>query len=152
MSRSRSSSARLPRAEPKSLRRIMALLLHRGTEDTGDGSSQLVPPARLNLELLATLGGQVIELRAAVVLRRALIERNPTTLDQAVQRRIQRTLLHLQHMIRAVLDRFGNRMAVSRPEPECPENQQVQSALEQLNAVAVSFSRHPRCTTVRPFT
>src|SRR5436309_15164032 len=123
MSRSRSSSARLPRAEPKSLRRIMALLLHRGTEDTGDGSSQLVPPARLDLELLATLGGQVVELRAAIVLRRSLIEGNPPTLDQAVQRRIERTLLHLQHMIRAVLDRLGNRLPVSWPKPRRPPNQ-----------------------------
>src|ERR671937_302356 len=144
MSWSRSSSARLRREELKSLPRNMGSLLNRGTEDAADSVSQLVPLARFDLELLAALRGQVIELRAPVVLRRAFIERNPTTLDQAVQRRIERALLHCEHMIRAVLDRFGNRMPVSRSSSEGPQNQQVQRALHQLSAIAAAFGRHSR--------
>ena len=69
-----------------------------GRRMRADRPSQPVPLARLDLELSTALGGQVVELGAPVVLRRALIERNPATLDQAVQRRIQRPLLDLQHM------------------------------------------------------
>ena len=84
---------------------------------------------------LRPLGGQAIELGAAVVLRRAVLERNPSSLDQAVQRRIQRPLLHLQHIVRALLDRFGDGVAVRRSEPQGPQNQQVQRALQQLDAI-----------------
>src|SRR5205814_9247356 len=144
MSWSRSSRARVPREETKNLPRMMGSLLNRRAEDAGDGVSQRVPLARLDLKLLAALRGQAIELRAPVVLGRARIEGNPPALDQAVQRRIQRSLLHLQHIVRAALDRFGYRVTVSRSEPEGSENQQVERALQQLDAVALSFSRHPR--------
>src|SRR5580765_7710136 len=99
-SRSSSTRLRLRRAEPNSLPPIMGLLLNCGMENAADSVSQPIPLARFDLNLLAALCRQGIELRAPVVLRRAVIVRNPTTLDQAVQRRVQRTLLHRQHMIR----------------------------------------------------
>ena len=98
--------------------------------------SQLVPPAGLDLELFAAFGGQVIELGAPVVLRRAVVEGNPPTLNQAMQRRVQRSLLHLQHVVRATLDGLGNRMSVGGSEPQRPQDQEVQRALQQLDAVA----------------
>ena len=80
-------------------------------------------------ELFAAFGGQVIELGAPVVLRRAFVECNPPSLDQTVQRRVQRPLLNLQHVVRSTLDGFGNGMSVSpgraaasagSADPACP--------------------------------
>ena len=91
------------------------------------------------VELLPALGRQPIELGAAVVLGRALLERDPAALDQAVQRRVERPLLHLQHVVGAALDRLGDGVAVGGPEPQRAENQQVERALQQLDAVVASL-------------
>ena len=97
-----------------------------------------------------------IELGAPVVLGGALVERDPATLDQPVQRRIQRSLLDLQHIVRAALDRFGNRMPVRRSEPQRPQDQQVERALQQLDAarsslvdiLGVGYASHLECQGV----
>src|SRR5688572_9666979 len=114
MSLSSPSSARLPP--------FMASLLSGGAKDAPDGSGQRVPLAGLEVELLPPLRGQSIELGAPVVLRGALVERNPATLDQAVKRRIQRSLLDQEHVIRAPLDRLRDRMAVRGSPPQRAQN------------------------------
>jgi hypothetical protein len=58
----------------------------------------------------------------------------PTTLDQAVESRIKRPLLNLEHVVRPTLDGFGDRMTVSRPKTERAENQQIERALQELKA------------------
>ena len=62
------------------------------------------------------------------------VERDPASLDQPVQRRIQRSLLDLQHVFRSALDGFGNRMPVRRPGPQRLQDQQVERALQELDA------------------
>src|SRR5688500_12559004 len=125
MSSSRPVSARLAR--------FMASLLRRA-KDTTNGSGERVPLACFDVELLTALRGQSVKLGAPVVLRRAFLKGDPSTLDQAVQGGVQRSLLHLQHIVRRVLDGLGNGMAVRRPETQRSEDQQVQRALQQLNS------------------
>jgi len=50
-----------------------------------------------------------------------------------------------QHIVRAALDRFRDRVAVRRSEAKRPENQEVQRPLQQLDASVISSGRHPRC-------
>src|SRR5262245_5318348 len=137
MSRSRSCITRFGRREPKMFLPNTESLLHRGTKDAADRASQLLPLVRLDVELLAAPGGQTVELCAAIVLRGAVLERNPAALDEPVQRGVQRPLLHPQQMIGAGLDGLGQRMAVRRSELKRPEDQQVERALQQLDALAI---------------
>src|SRR6266850_6017414 len=67
----------------------------RWPENPRDRSRQLVPFARLHRQLPPPLGRQPVELCAPIVLRGALFDGNPLSLDQPVQRRIQRSLLDL---------------------------------------------------------
>jgi hypothetical protein len=91
------------------------------------------------LQLPTPTRGQPIVLGAPVVLGGAILEGDPSTLDQAMQSWVERALLHLQHIVRAVLDGLGNGMAACRSETQGPEDQQVQRPLQQLDSVAVVF-------------
>src|ERR1700752_541515 len=94
-------------------RRFMTSFLLRGrAEDSPDGCGERVPLAGFDLELLPALCGQSIELGAPIVFGGAFIESNPAPFDQAVKAWIQGSLLPQQHVIRAVFDRFRDRMAV----------------------------------------
>src|SRR5262245_13458324 len=130
------SSARLPR--------FMASLLPRRAKDAADGPRQCVPLARLELELFPALWCQSIELGAPIVLGRTVVEGDPAALDQPVKRRIERTLLDQQHLLRAALDRLGDGMAVRRTETQRAQNQEIQSSLQDLDARVTVFGRHSR--------
>ena len=90
-------------------------------------------------ELPAPFGGEPVELGAAVVLGGALFGGDPAALDQPVQRRIERPLLDLQHVVRIALDGLGDGVAVRRPEQQRAQDQQVERALQQFDAVASSL-------------
>src|SRR5207245_3539397 len=106
-----------------------------------DCSRQLVPFAGLNRQLPPPLRRQPVELRSPVVLRDSRFDRNPSSLDQPVQRRIQRSLLDLQHIVGVELDCLCNGVPVRRPQQQRTQNQQVQGPLQQLDPL---FSRPPR--------
>src|SRR6185503_19326154 len=118
MSSSRPSNARRAR--------FMASLLSGRAKDAADGSRQRLPLARLDVELPATLRRQPIELGAPVVLRGAVVEGDEAALDQPVQRWIEGSLLHQQNVVRAALDRLGDRVAMGRTEAQRGKHQQVQ--------------------------
>src|SRR5262245_58804393 len=112
--------------------------------DQRDGGAWRVPLAGFDLELLPALCGQSVELGASIVLGGAFVERNPATFDQAVKRWIQGSLLHQEDVIRAVFDRFRNRMAVRSSPPKGAQNEKIQGALEEFDAGAIVPSRHSR--------
>jgi len=61
-----------------------------------------------------------------------------------VQRGSQRTLLYLQHFVGIQFNGLCNGVPVPRPQQQSTQNQQVQRALQQFDALALFFSRHPR--------
>ena len=84
----------------------------------------------LHGQLLAPFGGEPVELGAPVVFRCAFLSRNPPALDEPVQRRIERPLLHLQHVLGVALDGFGDGVAVAPARHQRAQDQQVQRALQ----------------------
>src|SRR5687768_5700297 len=136
MSSSRPSSARLAR--------FMASLLRGGPKNAPDCSGECVPLAGFDVELLTSLCRQSIEFGAPVVLGRAVLERNPAALDQPVKCRIERSLLDQQDIIRATLDRLGDRMTVGGSPPQRTQNEEIECALEELDSTQASFGRHSR--------
>ena len=70
---------------------------------------------RLDGELFFARGGQLVELRLAVVLAGAPGGREPAAIFEAMQRGIERALLDLQHIFGGVFDDVGDGMAVCGP-------------------------------------
>src|SRR6476660_6055808 len=136
MSSSRPSNARLPR--------VMPSRLSRRAKDATDGPRQRIPFARLDVELLAALRRQPIELGAPVVLRSAVVESDEAALDQPVKRRIQGSLLHQEDVLRAALDGLGDRVTMRRTEAQRAKDQQIQRALQKLDARLAAPGRHSR--------
>src|SRR4051794_27146759 len=114
----------------------MSSLLLGGTKDSGNRASQPIPLGCFDRQLLSPLFGQSVELRAAIVLGGSRVEGDPPAFDQSMQRRVQRSLLHEQHVVGAVFDRFGNRMSMGRTKPQRPKNQEIERTLEKFNAIA----------------
>src|SRR4029079_4541986 len=106
------------------------------THHRGDGACETVPIARFDLELLSPGARQRVELGSPVVLTRAPLRRDPTLLLQLVERRVERTVAHLQHVRRQLLEPLADRPAVHRFERQHLEDEKVQRALHQIVRLA----------------
>src|SRR5262245_12856915 len=113
-------------------------------QDAGNRADQLVPLPDRSLQLFTPLGCEPVVLRSTIVLRRALFNGDPTSFDETMERRIERSLLDLQHVLGAAFDGLGDRVAVRRPGSKSPQDQQVEGALQELETFFVCSSRHSR--------
>lgn len=101
-------------------------------QDPVHRADKLIPTAGLMSELLATGRSEAIVAGLAIILGRAPEGGDPTAVLEAVQRRVQRSVFHLQNFRRTVLNDVRNRVAVRGPWVERLEDQQVQRSLEQV--------------------
>jgi len=66
-----------------------------------------------------------------------------------VQGRVERSLFHLEHVIRVPFDGLGDGLSMGGSEAQRTKDQQVERALHELDAVipriALLSGRHPRC-------
>src|SRR5438270_7934222 len=60
---------------------------------------------------------------------------DPATPLQPVQRRVQRSLLNFEEIVRDLLDALGNGPAVQRTQRYSFQNQQIQSALGKIDSL-----------------
>src|SRR5262245_11422578 len=100
-------------------------------EQQVDGGRQRPPRIGLLLELLPSFSRQLVVLRAAVVVREIPLRLDPTAPLEAVQRRIQRSLIDLQRVFRDLLDPLGDRPSVLRIESYGVVGQEVERPLRQ---------------------
>ena len=96
------------------------------------------------MQLFAAFGGEEVELGAAIVLRNAFFGRDPAAFDEAMEGRIERALLDLEHVLGLALDSFGDGMAVGGAGRERAQDEQIEGALQKLDAGRFVFSRHSR--------
>ena len=61
------------------------------------------------------------------------LRRDPAFAFEPVQRRIQRSMLHLQHVVRRPLNVLRDRVSVRRPGQERSQNEQIERPLQQLD-------------------
>lgn len=87
----------------------------RGLENLGHRSHQAAPLAFFCLELLAASFCELVIFGAAIVLGGAPLRFDPAASFQPVQCRVQRTLLHLQYLVRYLLYASGYRPTMLRP-------------------------------------
>src|SRR5262249_58402484 len=98
-------------------------------EDPGDGRRQGAPGARFLLELLAAGTGQLVVLGPAVVFGGTPVGLHPAASLQAVEGRIEGSLLHLERFGRDLLDARGHVPTVAGSPGEGPPDPQVEGSL-----------------------
>src|SRR5215469_798130 len=91
-----------------------------------------VPHLAFLLELRPFGCRQRIEPRLPARLRLCPLRADPSLLLQSLQRRIKRALLHLQHLIRHLLNPLRNRPAMLRLKRKRLQNQQTQRPLHKI--------------------
>src|SRR5579872_7119844 len=107
----------------------MLAVLFRRPKDSGDRLSQLVPFGGFHIELFTAFRRQAVIFRPAIVLRGSVLHGDPPPLDQPVQGRVERSLLHLKHLRGVSFDGLCYSMAMYWSQQQCSKNQQVKSAL-----------------------
>src|SRR5258708_15952907 len=86
-------------------------------------------------EVLFALGGQGVELRAAAFVADAPVGLDPTSLLEAIERGIEATLADLENVGRELSDALRDAPAVERAESQGAQDEEVESALEELGAI-----------------
>src|SRR5258706_6864492 len=86
-----------------------------GTEHPRDRFRQQTPTRTFSLQLAATRDGQPVVFRALLVLRDVPLRVDPPSLLEAVQRRVQRAVIHLQDIVGAGSNGQSNSVTVLRP-------------------------------------
>src|SRR5215472_558491 len=97
-----------------------------------DGVGKPFPAFFLLFQPCPACGGERVELGRTAGLTLTPFGANPALLLQPVQGGIKRSLLHLQHLVRNLLDALGDRPAMLGFERERLQDQQVQSSLYQI--------------------
>ena len=90
------------------------------------------PVIGLYLQLLPPGCSQLIESRPPPEFRNSPFRLDPSLMFKAMERRIQRTLVHLQYFSRNLLDPFRNRPPVHGAGLEGTENQEIERALQKI--------------------
>src|SRR5277367_1528393 len=87
-------------------------------------------PLRLfHSQLLAAGACQLVETRPPIILRQSPLTLDPPALLDAVQRRIQRALFHLEHLFCELPNALPHAIPVHRPQRKSLQHQHVQRAL-----------------------
>src|SRR5215831_8309260 len=115
-------------------RRSSLRLLIAWIQNQRHGAGEGVPFRVLGRELLTPERRQAIEPRPLAFLGQVPRRSDPALRLQTMKRRIQRPRLDLEEVFRGALYMLGNRMPVREPDKQGTEDEQVERALQQLNA------------------
>src|SRR5262245_39811882 len=107
----------------------------RGRQDFRDRLRERRPRGRLGAELLPSLRGDAVILRAAVVLRDAPLTLDPTPSLEPVQSRVERALLDLQYVVGRLLQPPRDGITVHRTPAQRFEDEDIQSSLKQVDGL-----------------
>src|ERR1022692_1638748 len=111
--------------------------------DSRDRAGQLLPFRLLCHQLLLSSRGEpvVLEFPFQILPRGFPLRRNPPFAFQAVECRVERSVLDLQQVFCRSLDVLRNLMSMSGTKQQRPQDQHVQRPLQQLDTVG-GFVRH----------
>src|SRR5664279_222610 len=107
----------------------------RGMENVLDRRREQ-PPVRLLLgESLLPRGGQRVELRAPPLGRDPPAAAHEPLILETVEGRVERALIHLQHVVRELADSLRDPPTVQRRGEDGLEDQEIERSLQQISAV-----------------
>jgi len=104
-----------------------------GFENLGYGDRQGFPGVLLGRELPMPAFGQFVVLGAAIVVGGAPVRLDPSAALEAVEGRIERSLLDAEDLFGDLLDALGDGPAVLRAERERAEDEEVERALRKFD-------------------
>ena len=113
-------------------------------ENPGDGAGEFFPFGGFERKLFSAFWGKTVEFGAAVVFGNAFFDGDPAAFDKAVQGGIEGALLDLENVLGVALDVLGYGVAVGRTGEEGTQDEQVERALEEVDAIRGGFGRHSR--------
>jgi hypothetical protein len=93
------------------------------------------PPVRFGRQLSSPCCGQGIESRPAVICRRAPCALDPPAVLEALECRIQRTVIDDERVTGALLDGASDTLAVLSAEEQDAQDEEIEGALQQGVAV-----------------
>src|SRR5207244_10807198 len=96
--------------------------------------------------------GEPVHAHAAPGLGDAPLRGDRTLAHEALQRRIQRSRLHLEHVARAGADQLHDAVAVARPPAQRLEDDEIKRALEDLNPRGRCVTGHSALGRVSTYT
>src|SRR5712692_2514112 len=109
-------------------------------QDLVNGADQPIEFLPFGCELPAARRRERVKARAAVVLRGAPLPLHPSIEEQPLERRVQRALADLQHLVRRGPDVLGDAVAVHRTPDEGLEDQQIECARQQVGRLVSHLS------------
>src|SRR6185312_8587906 len=119
---------------------VCGVTLRRAQHDFDRGRESA--PARCCLaERPATSGGEPVVARAAVALRWTPRARDEPLVLEALERRVERTLIHFQRTLRDLLNALSDPPAVHRGEGKRLEDEQLDGAAEDVGLWRVGHGR-----------
>jgi hypothetical protein len=106
-----------------------------GAEYFGNESGHAVPLVGFGAKLVAADGGELVELCLAIVVGFAPLAGDETLMFEAVEGRIEGTLLDGELLAGDLLDAEKNTIAVKRTEGDGLEDEHVKCALDEVELV-----------------
>jgi hypothetical protein len=103
-----------------------------GLDHQVDGARKPVPTFLLSYKLSASSSGKLIKLCLTTCVGFVPLRAYPSLLLKPVKCGIKRPLLHLQNLIRDLLNALGDGPTMLRFERDRLENKQVESALHEI--------------------
>src|SRR5215510_823153 len=98
---------------------------------------EFLPLRTLSGELFAAGARDGVVARLAVVLGGVPLGRNPSARDEAVQRRVERALVHTQQPVGAALDQLGDAPTVHGAQLENLEDEHLERAFNDFDAAVL---------------
>jgi hypothetical protein len=100
------------------------------------------PPGSFDEELFPALRGETVEPRFAIVFRLAILGNNESLFQEPLQSWVERSMADLEHIVGPLFDGLRDRVPVRTAEGERLQNQQIERALQKIQMVVKSSSRH----------
>jgi len=135
-------------------------LSFRGIEDAGDGVGELGPAGTLCEQMLFAGVGEAVDADALFVLGKLPVGGDHFLTLETVQGGIEGAGVDLEDVVGVGFDGLADAVAVAGAPAEGLQDQEVESALEQLDAILIAIghaprplgveSLHPACRTSTP--
>jgi hypothetical protein len=112
----------------------MSVLLGGGPHHARHSFGHLLPLRFFDQKLPPAFISQAVVFEFPISIRRSLpFGDDPPSSLQAMQRRIERTVLHLQEFVRGPLNMFPDLVTVSWPIEKGPQDEHVKRSLEETD-------------------
>src|SRR5436305_487543 len=99
-------------------------------KDEAQCVGESLPRRAFGVELPAAGGGELVEARAAVVLRCGPRRSDPAARLESAEGRVERSIIDVENAARDCLDRLRELPAIRRASAEELENDQIEGALQ----------------------